>query len=91
MLRFYTQVKVTLVTSYHEIIIAFMARLLFQAINLEMLCNLCTEKCENNAFENADTFDGWLCDFLFEGCVKMPPARVISDNSLYKTYIASVQ
>ena len=22
-------------------------------------------KCENNAFENSDTFDGWLCDFLF--------------------------
>ena len=19
-------------------------------------------KCENNAFENTDTFDGWLCD-----------------------------
>ena len=32
------------------------------AINLEILCNLCTEKCENNAFENSDTFDGWLCD-----------------------------
>ena len=23
------------------------------------------QKCENNAFENSDTFDGWLCDFLF--------------------------
>ena len=31
----------------------------------EILCNLCTAKCENNAFENSDIFDGWLCDFLF--------------------------
>ena len=44
---------------------AFKARWLSLAINLEILCNLCTEKCENNAFEKSDTFDGWLCDFLF--------------------------
>ena len=35
------------------------------AINLELLYNLCTDKCENNTFEISDTFDGWLCDFLF--------------------------
>ena len=29
------------------------------------LCNLFTEKCENNAIEKTDTFGGWLCDFLF--------------------------
>ena len=48
-----------------DVIAAFKARSLFLAINLEILYNLCTEKCENNAFENSDTFDGWLCDFLF--------------------------
>ena len=42
---------------------ALEARGLFQAINLETICNLCTEKCENNAFEYSDTFDGWLFDF----------------------------
>ena len=62
-LCFYVLVKMTLVTSHHEDIVAFKARWLFQAINLEILCNLYTEKCENNAFENADTFDGWLCNF----------------------------
>ena len=59
----------TLVTSHCEVIVTFKARLLFRAINLEILCNLCTDKCENDAFENADTFDGWLCDFLFDGCL----------------------
>ena len=52
-----------LVTSQSDVIAAFKARCLFLAINLEILCNLYTEKCENNAFENSDTFDGWLCDF----------------------------
>ena len=67
--RVYTLVKMTLVTSHHEVIVAFKAWLLLQAINLEILCNLCTEKCENNAYENADTFNGWLCDFLSDGCL----------------------
>ena len=57
----------TLVTSHREVIVAFKAIRLSQVINLEILCNLhvCTEKGENYAFENTDTFDGWLCDFLF--------------------------
>ena len=50
----------TLVTSYRDVIATFKGRCLFQAVNLESLCNLCTEKWENNAFENTDTFDGWL-------------------------------
>ena len=62
--RFYMLVRMMLVTSYREVIAAFKARWLFQAINLEILCNLCTEICENNALENIDTFDGWLCDFF---------------------------
>ena len=28
----------------------------------ESFCNLCTEKCENNATENSDTFDGLSSD-----------------------------
>ena len=57
--------KIMLVTSHRDVIAAFMARRLFLAINLEIFCNLYTEKCENNALENSDTFDGLLCDFLF--------------------------
>ena len=62
MSRFYALVKITLVMSHRDVIAAFKARWLFQAIKSEILCNLCTEKCENNAFENSDTLDGWLCD-----------------------------
>ena len=65
MSRFYALVKMMLVTSHRDVIAAFKARRLFLAINLEILCNLCTEKCEKNTFENSDIFDGWLCDFLF--------------------------
>ena len=65
MSRFYAVVQMTLVTSHREVIAAFKARWLFQAINLEILCNACAENSENTAFENTDTFDGWLCDFLF--------------------------
>ena len=54
-----------LLASHRDVIAAFKARWLFQTINLEYLCNLRTEKCENNAFENSDIFDGWLCDVLF--------------------------
>ena len=53
------------VTSHRDVIDTFKARLLFLAINLEILCIFYKEKCENNAFENSDTFDGWFCDFLF--------------------------
>ena len=55
----------TLVTSHHDVLSAFKASLLFQSTNLEILSNLCIEKCEKNAFENSNTLDGWLCDFLF--------------------------
>ena len=65
MSRFYTLDKMTLVTSHHDVLSAFKASLLFQSTSLEILCNLCTEKCENNAFENSNTLDGCLCDFLF--------------------------
>ena len=65
MSRFYPLVKMMHVTSHREVIAAFKARRLFQANNLEIFCNLYTEKCENNVFENSDTLDGWLCDFLF--------------------------
>ena len=58
MSRFYALVKMMPVTPHRDVIAAFKARSLFLAINLEILCNLCTEKCENNAFENSDTFDG---------------------------------
>ena len=54
-----------LVTSHRDVIAAFKARRLFLATNLEILCNFYKEKCENNAFENSDTFDGWFYDFLF--------------------------
>ena len=65
MSRFYPLVKMMLVTLNCDIIAAFKAKWLFLAFDLEILCNLFTEKCENNAFEISDTFDGWLCDFLF--------------------------
>ena len=54
-----------LVTSNLDVIAAFKTKWLFLAIYLEILCNLFKEKCKNNAFENSDAFDGWLCDFLF--------------------------
>ena len=65
MSRFYALVKMTLVTSHHDVLSAFKASLLFQSTNLKILCSLCTEKCENNAFENSNTLGVWLCDFLF--------------------------
>ena len=65
MFRFYVLVKMMLVTSNIDVIAAFNAKWLFLAIDLEILCNLFTEKCENNAFENSDTLDNWFCDFLF--------------------------
>ena len=52
-------------TSNCDFIAAFKAKWLFLAIYLEIICIFFTAKCENNAFENSDTFDGWLCDFLF--------------------------
>ena len=52
-------------TSNRDVIVAFKAKWLFLAIDLGILCNLFTEKSENNVFVNSDTFDGWLCDFLF--------------------------
>ena len=58
-------VKSMLVTSHRDVIAYFKARRLFLAINLEILCNGYKEKCENNAFENFDTFDVWFGDFLF--------------------------
>ena len=64
MSRFYALVKMMLVTSNCGVIADFKAKWLFLAIDLEILCNLYTEKYENNAFENSDPFDGWLCDFL---------------------------
>ena len=53
----------TLMTSRHDVVAAFKARWLFQTVNLELRCNLCTDKCEHKALENSDTFDSWLCDF----------------------------
>ena len=53
------------VTSNRDVIAAFKVKWLFLAIDLEIRCNLFTAKCENYAFENSDTFDGWLCEFLF--------------------------
>ena len=65
MSRFYALVKMMQVTSNCYVIANFKAKWLFLAIDLEILCNLFSEKCENSAFENSDSFDGWLCDFLF--------------------------
>ena len=65
MSRFYVLVKIIIVTLNRDVIAAFKAKWLFPAIDLEILCNLFTEKCDNNAFENSDTFKCWLCDFLF--------------------------
>ena len=31
----------------------------------DILCNLGKEKCENNAFENSETFADCFCGFLF--------------------------
>ena len=62
MSRFIRLVKIMLVTSHRDVIAAFKARILFLAINLEILCNLYIEKCENNAYKNSDTFDGWFCE-----------------------------
>ena len=65
MSRVYALVKMMLMTSNRDVIAAFKSNRLFLAIDLEILCNLLTQKCEKSAFENSDTFDGWLCDFLF--------------------------
>ena len=65
MSRFYVLVKMMLVTSNRDVIADIKAKWLFLAIDLEILCNLLTEQCENNAFEYSDSFDGWLRDFLF--------------------------
>ena len=65
MSQFYALVKMMLVTSNCDVIADFKAKWLFLAFDLEILCNLFTEKCENNAFENSASFDGCLCDFLF--------------------------
>ena len=46
-----------LVTLNRDVKAAFKEKWLFFAIDMEVLCNLFTEKCENNAFENSDTFD----------------------------------
>ena len=64
MSRFYALVKMMLVTSNRDVIAAFKSKWLFLTIDLEIFCVLFTEKCENNAFEKSDTFNGWLCDFL---------------------------
>ena len=55
----------TLVTSHREVIAAFKARGLFQAIRFRVSLQSIQRKPENNAFENSDTFAGWFCDFLF--------------------------
>ena len=36
------------------------------AINLEILYNLCTDKCENNTFEISDTFVAGCVTFCFD-------------------------
>ena len=54
-----------LVTLDRDVKATFKAKWLFLAIDIEIICNLFTEKCENNAFENSDTFNGWFCVFLF--------------------------
>ena len=60
MSRFYAPVKIMLVTSYRDVVAAFKASYQFRDSLQFML-----RKCENNAFENSDTSDGWLCDFQF--------------------------
>ena len=67
MSRFFVLVKNTLVASHRDVIKMTIFRL-FQAINLEILCNLCTEKCENNTFENADISNAGCVTFSFDGC-----------------------
>ena len=57
MSRFYALVKMMLVTSNRDVIAAFNTKWLFLAIDLEILCNIFTGKCENNALKNSDTFD----------------------------------
>ena len=57
MFRFYVLVKMMLVTSNLDAIAAFKAEWIFLAIDLEILCNLFTEKCEKNALYNSDTLD----------------------------------
>ena len=54
-----------LVTLNRDVIAAFKANWLFLAIDLEILCNLFTEKCENKAFVNSMA---GCVTFCFDGC-----------------------
>ena len=64
MYRFNALVKITLLTSYLDLITAMKARWLFQPINLKIVYNLFREKCDNGVIEEIDAFCGWLCVFL---------------------------
>ena len=50
MSRFDALVKIILVTLNRDVLAAFKAKCQFLAIDLEILCNLFTEKCENKTF-----------------------------------------
>ena len=67
MSRFNAPVKMTLVTSHHDVLSAFKASLLFLSTNLEILCNLCTEKCENDAFKILTLSMAGCVTFCFDG------------------------
>ena len=56
-------VKIMLVTSHRDVY-PLSRQDDYSWLNLEIL-SIFTKKCDNNAFENSDTFDGWFCDFLF--------------------------
>ena len=85
MCQFHPLVKLMLVASHRDVIAAFKAKLLFLTISLEILYNLCTEKCENNALKilihsmaGCVTF---CSDSYFVKCF-----RIIGDISVLKTY-----
>ena len=68
MSRFYFLVKKTLVTSHREVIAAFKAKLLFRAINLEILCILCTEDARKVLLKILTHSMAGCVTLCFDGC-----------------------
>ena len=68
MSRFYAPVKIMLGTLYRDVIAAFKARRLFLAINLEILCNLCTENAKIMLLKILTHPMTGYVTFSFDGC-----------------------
>ena len=82
MSQFYALVKMTLVTSYPEVITAFKAKWLFQAINIEIPCNLGTENARIMFLKILTHSMAGCVTFCFNVCF----VKCFSAHSVLKTY-----